>query len=344
MVAAALLVGAKPADAGWWHRWHGGSSGGSSGSYGSHGSSGGWAGHGSSWGSYGSSGGSSGGSYGSSGGGYGGSYGSSGGGYGSSGGGYSSGWGGSSGGGSSGGYSSYYSGYGSSGGGSSGGSYYSTPVAPAPMIQGQVPDSSAKPALPLQGEGGAIPANPMDRGAQRNSRNATLTVSVPADAKIYVNGLPTRSIGEVRRYVSRGLSDGMSYTYEVRAVADRNGETVEETKKVEVRAGQEVELAFSFANGNELANTSPVETTLSVQVPEDAHVSLAGNTTNGTGEVRVFKTHSLTTGEAWDNYKIVVSVERDGRTLSQEKTITLKAGDSQNLAFDFDGAKVANAR
>ena len=57
----------------------------------------------------------------------------------------------------------------------------------------------------------------------RQSNSALLTVSVPADARVLVNGVPTRSTGDVRRYVSRNLNPGFSYTYEVTTEATVNG-------------------------------------------------------------------------------------------------------------------------
>ena len=79
-------------------------------------------------------------------------------------------------------------------------------------------------------------------------------------------------------------------------------------------------------------------------VPTDAKVSLAGNDTNASGDVRVFRTTSLAEGEEWSNYVVLVSIERDGSTIEKQETISLKAGESRELSFNFDGEKVASAR
>src|SRR5687768_9578201 len=249
--AAALLTSA--ADAGWWHGSGGGSSGGSSGGWG--GSSGG------------------GGYWGASGG-----WGSSGGGghrwfhhhrrhrwHGSSGG-----WGGSSGGwgGSSGGYGHASSGGGSSGG-SSGGGYYYAPMEYAPM-KGSIPGDA--PAAPM----GDVPpeAPPAGEETSIDKADGLLAIEVPADAKIFVNGQATRSTGEHREFVSRDLELGYNYAYEVRAEVIRDGQTIEQTKKIDLRAGKRAEVAFNFAPAEK------VETKLTVRVPADAKVYLSGNETS----------------------------------------------------------------
>ncbi|MCI0357769.1 MAG: TIGR03000 domain-containing protein, partial [Planctomycetaceae bacterium] len=294
-----------------------GSGGGSSGGYGS---SGGWGGSsGGGWGgSSGGGSGSSGGWGGSSGGGWGGWHGRHHhrrhGGWGSHGG-----WGGSSGGGygSSGGWG------GSSGGSTGGGSYFY-----APEVEGKVIDPSVVPMTPAP-----APAP----GAETSIRRADgmLAVSVPSDAKIYVNGQSTTSTGAERQYVSRDLQTGFNYTYEVKAEVVRDGKTIEQKKSINLRAGQTAELAFDFP----AADT--IETALTVNVPADAKVYLSGNETKATGEKRVFRTTGLAGGKAWDNYIVRVEFEQDGQTVTQEKTISLKAGESQELTFPTEVEKVA---
>ena len=185
---------------------------------------------------------------------------------------------------------------------------------------------------------GDVPAPPAGETETSIRRaDGLLAISVPEDAKIFVNGQSTRSIGESREFVSRDLELGASYTYEVRAEAIRDGRTVTETKTVNLRGGQTARLAFDLA-------TEKVETKLTVRVPADAKVYLAGNKTAAKGETRIFRTTGLSSGKAWDDYVIKVEFERGGRTITQEKRINLKAGEVKELDFDFDEDKVADAR
>lgn len=282
------------------HLFHHGSWGGS---WGSCGSSGG------SWGSCGSSGGSWGsyGSYGSSGGSWG-SYGS----YGSCG--------------SCGGYA-YYGSCGSSGGsygGSYGGEIYTTPAAP------MAPGALTPPPTPVPPAVGTGRSTYDYRGADA----AYLVVSVPAEAKVFVNDRPTTSTGAERQYVSHGLEQGMHYEYTVRAEMVRDGKTVSETKTVQLTAGNNSSLAFSFNNTapeHTASAPSSVKTSVMLHVPADAKVYLAGQEMKSSGTEREFSTSKLALGGQWDNYQIRVVSQGD----SQEKTINLKAGESRDVSFDF---------
>ena len=183
----------------------------------------------------------------------------------------------------------------------------------------------------------ADPTVPMPETQTSNSVNgALLTVNVPNQARVVVNGIPTRSKGSQRRYVSKGLTPGFSYTYEVKAEANVDGKPVVQTKTVQLRAGEQANLAFDFAA------PSTVETSLTLHVPEDAKVYLAGNETKGNGPIRTFRTTRLADGKSWNDYAIRVVV--DEQNLSKEKVITLQAGDERELTFDFDVDKVAAAR
>jgi uncharacterized protein (TIGR03000 family) len=191
----------------------------SHGSYGSCGSSGG------SYGSYGSSGGSHG-SHGSSGGSWG-SHGSSGGSWGSHG----------SNGGSSGGSSGgSWGSHGSSGGswgshgscGSSGGSYGS---------YGSNGGGMAMTAAPA--EAPMMAATTDDRGH--------LTLTVPADATVYLCDQPMTLTGSVRTYAIPGLTPGRDYVYPVRVEVTRSGQLYRATAEPRVRAGGQMSLVFNDA-------------------------------------------------------------------------------------------------
>lgn len=368
------FTGTNTAEAGWGSS--GGSSGGSWGSYGSHGGSSGgsWGGrrvhhvayasHGSSGGgSWGSSGGSSGGSWGS--------HGSSGGSSGhvgplrrlamkihanraerqvrrayhaSSGGSSGGSWGshGSSGG-SSGGWSHGSGSHGSSGGswggshvsgGSSGGwgtSHASGEVITGETIISEVPvDGAIMESTPME-ESPALD----DSAAKKLKNRGVLAVSVPSDATLFVNGQKTKSKGDVRRFVSKELKKGFRYDYNVRAEFVRNGETVAETKVVSVRPGKFTHIAF---------DQSVVETSLTLEVPEDAKVLLSGIPTSAKGAVRKFSTSKIAPGQKWSDYTVQVVVERNGRTITKEKKIAINGGDNLKLAFDVDAGFELAAR
>jgi uncharacterized protein (TIGR03000 family) len=343
-VLATAVVGDAPrASAFWGHS--------SGGSYGSWGSSGG---------SWGSSGGSSGGYYYGSWGSYGGggrhhhrhhranygSWGSSGGSWGSSGGYYAGSWGSSGG--------SWGGSWGSSGGVvvgapvDAGAGYGQGPAMPPPHPSDMPADGGLPPGpdADINPPDDGAPPPPTDSGAglYRPSASATLTVQVPADARVFVNGLATTSTGSLRRYVSNGLRAGYNYTYQIRAEIVRDGQTIAETKTVKLQAGDapNVEFALNGSDSDPIAN-QPVRTSVTLHVPADAKVYLSGNETRGTGEIRTFTTTKLAAGQAWGNYVVRVEVVRNGRTLSKEEMIEIKGGDIRDLTIDFDAPQVARA-
>lgn len=159
-----------------------------------------------------------------------------------------------------------------------------------------------------------------------------LTVSLPANARIRVNGKTTTSTGSVRQFVSRGLIPGKTYKFEVQAELDTvDGQTLTEERTVMVNAGTQEQLQFAFADA-----AAPVETLLSLNVPEGAKVFLAGNQTRASGSHRVYQSKQLKIGEVWDDY--TVEVELDGQVKRQ--SIRLIGGDNLELTFHFDSQPV----
>jgi uncharacterized protein (TIGR03000 family) len=68
---------------------------------------------------------------------------------------------------------------------------------------------------------------------------ATLTVTLPADAQLRVDGQRTSSTSSRRVFVSPPLQPGRSYSYTLEAQVVRNGQTLSVSREVPVRAGQQ---------------------------------------------------------------------------------------------------------
>jgi uncharacterized protein (TIGR03000 family) len=90
-----------------------------------------------------------------------------------------------------------------------------------------------------------------------------------------------------------------------------------------------------------IAAVPAVKTRLTLRVPAEAKVTLAGVSTKQTGEVRQFSTDKLSAGQVWDDYKVVVEMERDGQTVREERTLKLTGGMPQELAIDFANDQLA---
>lgn len=160
-------------------------------------------------------------------------------------------------------------------------------------------------------------------------QNGYLTVSVPEGAKIFVNDKPTTTTGTFRRYKTPSIDSETSLTYQVKAVVEKDGQQLTQTKVVDLTSGDSKHLEFEFET-----DTPPV-TVLSLNVPEDAEVTLAGNPTSSTGPTRLFTTTNLRAGDQWKDYTIVVTANVEGRKVVKTKTIDLNAGDSIDLDFEF---------
>lgn len=75
---------------------------------------------------------------------------------------------------------------------------------------------------------------------------ATILVSLPAGARLIVDGTPTTSVAERRTLVTPELDFGTTYVYSMRAEIVRDGETVVRTQDVTVRGGETTSVQFQF--------------------------------------------------------------------------------------------------
>ena len=146
------------------------------------------------------------------------------------------------------------------------------------------------------------------------------------NAKVFVNGNPTKATGTSRQFVSKDLNHSEAYRFEVQAVYEVDGKEVSQTKTVIAKSGSVESLVFDPSSSDD-----PVETTLTLNVPEGASVVLANNSTKSDGNLRVYRTKQLKVGEAWDDYKIQVTLNG----VTKEKTIRLIGGDKLEMSFNF---------
>jgi len=79
----------------------------------------------------------------------------------------------------------------------------------------------------------------------QDSRRATITVSVPADARIFFDDQPTTTTSSRRVFITPVLEPGQ-YTYNVQANLERNGKLTTQRKQVTVRPGEESQVSFEF--------------------------------------------------------------------------------------------------
>ena len=231
------------------------------------------------------------------------------------------------------------------------GDVYGTPLNQGIPVEGHIYNSAPIEGTPVNGvpvnEGystptpapiESAPAVPADGSATRSVDDAgTIVVQVPANAKVFVNNVLTKSTGTERTYVSHGLVFGNTYTYKLRVEYMQNGKLVRENRNAKITAGGSATFAFGAIDNKEQIANKPVSTKLTLNVPKDAKVYLSGNLTSQTGEVREFTSKRLTSGKTWKNYTIRVDHKVNGQLVTQQKTIDLASGASKELTFDFAG-------
>lgn len=127
------------------------------------------------------------------------------------------------------------------------------PAQPGQPTPAKKPVPEPPAAMPT--EPAPAPAQPLPTpktSATSADTSGILTVWVPFNAKVTINGLATKSTGSRREFVSHGLKPGMNYKYVVKAQVVRDGKMLEDTQTVTLTAGQIEAVAFGF-------NTQPTE-------------------------------------------------------------------------------------
>jgi uncharacterized protein (TIGR03000 family) len=103
---------------------------------------------------------------------------------------------------------------------------------------------------PQAGTGlGVVPGVPGNAGAgppvRLTERDVLLSVRVPPDAIVRINGVQTTQSGPRREFVSSGLAPGRTYTFAISARwTDPNGETVQVERRIPVQGGERRAVDF----------------------------------------------------------------------------------------------------
>ena len=108
---------------------------------------------------------------------------------------------------------------------------------------GVVAPVETKKAMPK----GETVAPPVDKKKAQSVAPATILVSLPAGARLTIDGTATTSTAAQRTLVTPGLEVGMTYVYTMRAEFVRDGATVTQTQQVNVRGGETSVVQFNFS-------------------------------------------------------------------------------------------------
>jgi uncharacterized protein (TIGR03000 family) len=81
--------------------------------------------------------------------------------------------------------------------------------------------------------------------------------------------------------------------------------------------------------------------TIVVNVPEDARVTIDGNSTSQTSARRIFVTPALDVNSDYV-YTFRAEVVREGRPVVESQTVTVRGGNTTEVPFSFTGTGVAS--
>jgi uncharacterized protein (TIGR03000 family) len=73
---------------------------------------------------------------------------------------------------------------------------------------------------------------------------AQVTVRLPAEARLWVDGAPCPLTSDTRTFATPGLTPGREYVYIMRAEAIRDGQTITQTQRIVLAAGRQVNVTF----------------------------------------------------------------------------------------------------
>jgi uncharacterized protein (TIGR03000 family) len=81
---------------------------------------------------------------------------------------------------------------------------------------------------------------------QAPTNTAKVHVTLPADAKLTIDDMPTVSNSESRVFESPSLTPGKTFYYVLKATVVRDGKTETVTKEVTVRAGEDTRVTIEI--------------------------------------------------------------------------------------------------
>lgn len=227
--------------------------------------------------------------------------------------------------------------------------YYGPIVSTIPILDPVRVDSSFKNVLP----------NPTISADQR----ATVSIRLPADARLSVDGVPLELTGADRVFTTPELPIARDYTYNFKIEYDRNGRTLSESQKVTVTAGKTSTVVFedltaSIGKPAPAAVTAkpsePIKPTrteepvnpfrtnglasaatparISIKLPADTVLFIDGKKNEKIGNTREFTTPPIPFGKEF-SYDLKLVKTRNGQPEELTQKVVFQAGETVTVDF-----------
>ena len=84
---------------------------------------------------------------------------------------------------------------------------------------------------------------------------ARVVVRAPADARLWVDQVECPISGTVRSFDTPDLNPEQTYAYTLRVTVPRNGQTVQESRRITLTPGQQVDVDFNNVGATRTAST-----------------------------------------------------------------------------------------
>lgn len=199
---------------------------------------------------------------------------------------------------------------------------------PITMTPGQVPLMQPGPAMPQL----MLPTPQTTESGAANY--ATVVVTLPADAKLFIDGVLSTLDTAVRVFRTPELRPGVKYSYELKIAVDRGGKPQETTKIVDVEAGKTARVHFpepgAAGSTARIQIAMPANATLYV---DDAKWPSPGSAT--------IQTPPLETGKDYE-YKLKLERPTDGTPEIITRTVVIQAGSDVKVDFNLAADAVAS--
>ena len=216
------------------------------------------------------------------------------------------------------------------------------------------------PGIEVERQGSTRNKIPLNEKPESN--RGTVVVNIPSDAKLFVEGRAMKVTNGERSFVTPPLPTDREAVYSFKIEFTRDGETITQSKKVNIRAGATTKVEFTDAmakgirtsdkppenlpplNAKSTAKPAPAvdvptvvppaldHAKITVTLPKGATLYVNGTKNDRKELVREFTTPTLTPGKKYQ-YVMKAELIRDGLPEYQEQNIEFRAGD--NLTLDF---------
>jgi uncharacterized protein (TIGR03000 family) len=204
--------------------------------------------------------------------------------------------------------------------------------------------SPGMPMMPGAGMGEMLPPAPTAPPATMPPANvgetltsaaqATVVVTLPADAKLFADGQLIDQTGPVRTFRTPALEPGKSYYYEISIEVVRNGRPAKFTEKAALEAGKVARVNFPEP-GPGSGNTAQIH----VRMPADAVLTVDGRSWSANEGQAIIRTPELQPGQ--DHfYQLKIEVVRRNERHTMTREVAFRAG--QDLRVDFEEPAAAH--